>query len=263
MKILLINPNTSADMTERMVRAAADVLAPDVELVAITATRGMPYIASRAEAVIAGAITLEMLAEHHPGADAAVIAAFGDPGLIAARELFELPITAMAESAILTACMLGKRFAILTFSRTLVAWYEDAVALCGLEARCAGIRVPDVSFQSVTTVQHELENELIALAERTVKYDGADVIILAGAPLTGLAGRIADRVSVPLIDPLAAAVSQAQTLARLKPRAAQAGRFARPGPKPTEGLTPALGDWIEHRVASDAPVALSIVGSER
>jgi len=165
MKILLINPNTSTDMTERMVRTAADVLAPDVELVAITATRGMPYIASRAEAVIAGTITLEMLAEHHRGTDAVVIAAFGDPGLIAARELFEVPITAMAESAILTACMLGKRFAILTFSRALVAWFEDAVALCGLEARCGGIRVPDVSFQSVTTVQHELENELIALAE--------------------------------------------------------------------------------------------------
>src|ERR1700737_1601804 len=148
MKILLINPNTSTDMTERMVRTAADVLAPDVELVAITATRGMPYIASRAEA--------------------GVVAAFGDPGLIAARELFEVPITAMAESAILTACMLGKRFAILTFSRALVAWVEAAVALCGLEARCGGIRVPDVSFQSVTTVQHELENELIVLAERTV-----------------------------------------------------------------------------------------------
>src|SRR5260370_13063214 len=39
-----------------------------------------------------------MLAEHHRGTDAVVIAAFGDPGLIAARELFEVPITAMAES---------------------------------------------------------------------------------------------------------------------------------------------------------------------
>jgi Asp/Glu/hydantoin racemase len=249
MKILLINPNTSADMTERMIGTAAEVLAHGVELVALTASRGMPYIASRAEAAIAGAITLEMIAEHHDGADAVVIAAFGDPGLIAARELFEIPVTAMAESAILTACMLGKRFAILTFSRTLVAWFEDSVALCGLEARCAGIRVPDASFQSVATVQHELENELVALAERTIRNDGADVIILAGAPLAGLAGRIADRIPVPLIDPLAAAVSQAQTLARLKPRAARAGRFARPGPKPTQGLTPALGDWIEHRAA--------------
>src|SRR5258708_35512838 len=98
MKILLNNPNTSTDVTERMVRTTADVLAPDVELVATTATRGMPYIASRAEAVIAGTITLEMLAEHHRGTDAVVIAAFRDPGLIAARELFEVPITAMAEA---------------------------------------------------------------------------------------------------------------------------------------------------------------------
>ncbi|SOC35673.1 Asp/Glu/hydantoin racemase [Rhizobium subbaraonis] len=249
MKILLINPNTSVEMTERMVATAQSVLAPDTELVAFTATRGFPYIASRAEAMIAGGITLEMLAEHHHGCDAAVIAAFGDPSLIAARELFELPITAMAESAMLTSCMLGERFAMLTFSRTLVAWYEDAVAVTGLNHRCAAIRVPDVSFQSVSTVQYELENEIVALAENTVREHGADVLILAGAPLTGLAQRIAHRVSVPLVDPLAAAVSQAQTLARLKPRAASAGRFARPGPKPAEGLFPPLAAWIEHRPA--------------
>jgi allantoin racemase len=252
MKLLLINPNTSADMTDRMIRTAAQVLAPDVELVAITATRGMPYIASRAEAVISGTITLEMIAENHHGVDAIIIAAFGDPGLIGARELFEVPITAMAESSILTACMLGKRFSILTFSRTLVSWYEDAVALAGLEARCSGIRVPDVSFQSVATVQDELEGELVALAERAVKEDGADVIILAGAPLTGLAERVADRISVPVIDPLSAAVCHAQTLARLRPRPARAGRFARPGAKPAQGLLPALADWIEHRPASEA-----------
>jgi Asp/Glu/hydantoin racemase len=252
MKLLLLNPNTSADMTERMVRTAAHVLPPDVELVAITATRGMPYIASRAESVIAGAITLEMIAEHHHDADAVIIAAFGDPGLIAARELFELPVTGMAEASILTACMLGKTFSILTFSRTLVSWYEDAVALAGLEARCSSIRVPDVSFQSVATVQDELEAELVALAERTVKEDGADVIILGGAPLTGLAERVADRISVPVIDPLSAAVSHAQTLVRLKPRPASAGRFARPVAKPAEGLLPALADWIEHRSAKNA-----------
>lgn len=251
MKILLINPNTSVEMTERMVETARGVLAPDAELVAVTATRGFPYIASRAEAMIAGGITLEMLAEHHHGCDAAVIAAFGDPSLIAARELFEIPITAMAEAAMLTSCMLGERFAMLTFSRTLVAWYEDAVSVAGLTNRCAAIRVPDATFQSVSTVQYELENEIVALAERTVKENGADVLILAGAPLAGLAQRIAHRVPVPLVDPVAAAVSQAQTLARLKPRAATAGRFARPGPKPADGLFPPLADWIEHRSPGD------------
>ncbi len=73
------------------------------------------------------------------------------------------------------------------------------------------------------------------------------MVILGGAPLTGLAGRIAERVSVPLVDPLCAAVAQAELLARLKPRPARMGRFARPGPKPALGLPPALGAWIEHR----------------
>ena len=246
MRILLINPNTSNDMTERMVATARPLLTPDVELVPMTASRGMPYIASRAEALVAGTITLEMIAEHHAGMDAVVIAAFGDPGLVAARELFELPITGMAEASMLTACMLGRRFSIVTFSSTLTAWYEDAVALCGLEARCASIRVPDVGFRSVATVQDELESDLVELTERVTAEDQADVVILAGAPLTGLATRIAERVPVPLVDPICAAVSQAELLARIRPRAAKVGRFARPGPKAAIGLSPALKAWIEH-----------------
>ncbi|MDX6804733.1 aspartate/glutamate racemase family protein [Terrihabitans rhizophilus] len=245
MKIVLVNPNTSTDMTQRMVETASTMLPPGVELLALTADRGMPYIASRTEALIAGQLTLELLAEHAAEADAMVIAAFGDPGLVAARELFEVPVTGMAEAAMLTACMLGQTFSIITFSRTLVPWYEDAVALAGLQARCCSIRVPDCTFASVATVQNELEDELVALAERAVLEDAADVVILAGAPLTGLAERIADRVSVPLVDPLLAALGQAHLLARLRVRAPSRGRFARPDAKPAVGVAPALRAWIE------------------
>lgn len=235
-------------MTERMVESATRSLAPDIELVAMTADRGMPYIASRAEALLAGATTLEMIAQHHAGMDAVVIGAFGDPGLIAARELFDLPITAMAEAAMLTACMLGPRFGIVTFSPVMTAWYEDAVSLSGLNGRCAGIRVPDSGFGSIDRVQHELETELTELCCRAAVDDKADAVILAGAPLTGLAARIAERVPVPLVDPLDAAIGQAALLARLHTRPARAGRFARPGSKPATGITPALAAWIEHRV---------------
>ncbi|GBD49817.1 aspartate/glutamate racemase family protein [Methylopila sp. Yamaguchi] len=247
MRILLINPNTSVAMTERMVASASRSLAPDVELVALTAPQGMPYIASRAESVIAGAATLEMIAAHQSGVDAVVIGAFGDPGLIAARELFDLPVTAMAEAAMLTACMLAQRFSIVTFSPTLTAWYEDAVALSGLQARCAGIRVPDVSFASINDVQRELEAQLVELCQRSIETDKADAVILAGAPLTGFAAKVAARVPVPLIDPLDAAIGQATLLARLQTTPARAGRFARPPAKPGTGLTRALGAWIEHR----------------
>jgi Asp/Glu/hydantoin racemase len=251
MRLLLINPNTSAAMTARMEAEAAVALAPDARLTALTAARGLPYIASRAEAQLAGATVLETLAEHQAGFDAAVIAAFGDPGLIAARELFDLPLVGMAEAAMITACMLGQRFGIVTFSGTLLPWYEDAVALAGLSARCACVRAVTAGFRSVIEVQHELEAEIVGLANRAVAEDGADVVILAGAPLTGLARRIGEAVPVPLVDPLAAALGQAQALVRLAARPPRAGRFVRPPAKPATGLAPALQRWIERREADD------------
>jgi allantoin racemase len=66
------------------------------------------------------------------------------------------------------------------------------------------------------------------------------VIILAGAPLAGLAARVADRIPVPVVDGVAAAVKQAEALAALRPRKATAGTFRRPAPKPVTGVAPAL-----------------------
>ena len=247
MRILLLNPNTTEAITGRLLAAAQSVASPGTEIVPLTAPRGVPYIASRAEAQIGGAIALEMLAEHHHTVDAAIIAAFGDPGLMGARELFDLPVVGMAEAAMLTACMLGRRFAIVTFARALGPWYEECVAMHGLEGRCAGIRMLDETFADIVDVQDEKEAVLIELARRAVSEDAADCVILAGAPLAGLASRVAGRIPVPVIDQVAAALKQAEALVALKPRKALAGSFRRPPAKATLGLVSALAARIEGR----------------
>src|SRR5262245_23072140 len=99
MRILLLHPNTRAPMPARLAAAPPMVAAPGPTLVPLAAPRGMPYISGRAESQIGGAIALEMLAEHQTGADAAILAAFGDPGLFGARELFDLPVVGLAEAA--------------------------------------------------------------------------------------------------------------------------------------------------------------------
>lgn len=242
MRILVLNPNTSTGITDRLMGAARPAAAPGTELVALTAPRGFPYIATRAEAQIGGAIAIEMLAEHHTGFDAAIIAAFGDPGLLGARELFDLPVVGMAEAAMLTACMLGKRFAIVTFAQALGPWYEECVEMHGLCSRLAGIRMLDGSFGAVSDVQDEKEELLVQLANAAVTQDEADVIILAGAPLAGLAERVKHRIPVPVVDQMAAAVKQAEALVSLQVRKATAGTFRRPAAKPTIGLSPALAE---------------------
>jgi Asp/Glu/hydantoin racemase len=148
MRILVLNPNTSESITARLASAAKKAAASETVIVPLTAPRGVPYIATRAEAQIGGAIALEMLAEHHRDFDAAIIAAFGDPGLFGARELFDLPVVGLAEASMLTACMLGRRFAIVTFARALGPWYEDCVEMHGLSGRCAGVRTSRKKMRS-------------------------------------------------------------------------------------------------------------------
>ena len=247
MRILLLNPNTTTAVTDRLLTAAQKVIEPGTTLLPVTATRGVPYIATRAEAQIGGAIALEMLAEHHRDVDAAIIAAFGDPGLLGARELFDIPVVGMGEAAMLTACMLGGRFAIVTFAMALAPWYQESVDLLKLTDRCAGIRMLDGSFTSISDVQEEKEELLVDLANRTVAETGADVIILGGAPLAGLAEKVRERIPVPLVDQVQAAVKQAEALVALRVRKAQTGSFRRPAAKPTAGLAAALASRIEHK----------------
>jgi Asp/Glu/hydantoin racemase len=247
MKILIANPNTSSGVTDRLVASAKLVASPGTELLPMTASRGVPYIATRAEAAIGAAAALEMLAERRRDIDAAVVAAFGDPGLGGARELFDFPVVGMAEAAMLVACTLGRSFAIVSFSRSLEPWFAEIVAWHGLSGRCAAIRTLDEGFRSIEDVQEEKESVLVDLALRTVTDDAADVVILAGAPLAGLANKIRDRVPVPLVDGIQAATVMAEGLVRLNPRKAIAGTFRRPGPKDSKGLAAALADVIGHR----------------
>lgn len=246
MRILLLNPNTTSAVTDLLLAAGRTAVADDTVLVGMTAERGVPYIATRAEAQIGGAVALEMLAESHRDFDAAIIAAFGDPGLGGARELFSIPIVGLAEAGMLVACTLGRKFSIVTFATALEPWYRECVEWHGLTARCASIRTLDSAFRSIDDVQSEKENELVALAMHSVEQDGADVILLAGAPLAGLAPKVGDRLPVPVVDCTAAAVKLAETLVTLAPRKATAGTYRRPAAKPANGLASSLARWLAH-----------------
>ena len=117
----------------------------------------------------------------------------------------------------------------------------------GLADRCTAIRSLDGGFRSASDVAEEKEAMLLELAQRAIREDRADVLVLAGAPLAGLAGRVRDLLPVPVVDQVQAAVKQAEAVLALRPRKATSGSFRRPAPKPTSGLGEALAQRIEHR----------------
>lgn len=240
MKILLLNPNMTQAMTDNMATIARAAVGDMAEIIPVTASKGFPYIASRAEAQIASGLVLEMIAENADEVDAVVIAAFGDPGLAGARELFDLPVVGMAEAAVMTAALLGDTFAVVTFSPLMTRWYADCVRATGVNERFKGVHTPDAPPNQLAAVQDDLRADLIALATTAANQHHADVIILGGAPLAGLAPKIATEVPAVVVDPIVAAVLQAMTLARMKPHAASANRASKPAAKSSKGLSAPL-----------------------
>lgn len=85
MRILMINPNTSAGITEILAARMREIAGPDVTILPVTGRFGARYIASRAAATIAGHAALDALAEHVADCGVVYLACFGDPGLAALK----------------------------------------------------------------------------------------------------------------------------------------------------------------------------------
>jgi Asp/Glu/hydantoin racemase len=236
MRLLFINPNISESVSELIGSEARRAASRDTEISVLTAPFGVAYIETRFEALIGAYATATLAAEHHAKHDAIVVAAFGDPGLAGLREALPIPVLGLTESALMSASMLGQRYSIVAISRRITAWYRETVEANGLGQRLASIRHLDQPLADIGRVQEDHAERLAALCESAVKDDGADVIILAGAPLAGLARTVRDRIAVPVVDGVSSAVRHAETLVALNPRPARSGSFAPPPVKPNRGL---------------------------
>lgn len=236
MKLLLINPNISQSVSDLIEAEARRAAAPGTEVTVMTAPFGVAYIETRFESLIGAYATAQVAGEHAHDFDAMVVAAFGDPGIDGLREALDIPVVGLTEAALMSACLLGKRFSIVAISRRITAWYREVVQANGLEGRLASIRCLDTPLRSIGAVQEDHGETLRALCQTAIDEDGADVIIIAGAPLAGLARSIKDKIPVPVVDGVSSAVCHAQTLASLNPSPARQGSFARPPVKENRGL---------------------------
>lgn len=247
MKLLLINPNISSSVTALIESEARRSASPGTDITAATAPFGVAYIETRFEAMLGAHAAAQVAAEQAAGHDAVVIAAFGDPGLLALREVLPVPVTGLTEAALMTACQLGQRFSIIAISSRIAAWYRETVQGYGLLGRLAGIRSLNQPLRDVASIQQDHRDALVDLATRAVAEDGADVIVLAGAPLAGLARQVHALLPVPVVDGVSSAVRQAEALAALGPAKAREGSLAPPPAKPNHGLSPAMKALLERR----------------
>lgn len=240
MRLLVINPNTSHSITDLVARHAGREAGPGVEIRAVTGRFGPRYISSRAAVAVAGHAALDAFAEAGEGCDGVLLACFGDPGLLALREMAAVPVVGLAEASCHLACLLGQRFSIVTGGERWGPVLGEFVAGLGLAGRLASIRTVAPTGAAIAA---DPEGALDGLGEAclaSARDDGAEVVILGGAGLAGLAPRLAPRVPVPVLCSVAAGVQAVLAAARLGAAAATMGSFAPTPPVETVGLSPAL-----------------------
>jgi Asp/Glu/hydantoin racemase len=199
LRILLINPNTTESVTALVARHVADVAGDAATFVPVTGAFGAHYISSRASAAIAAHAALDALARHGEGVDAVYLACFGDPGLLALRELAPIPVVGMAEASCLEAAKDGRRFAIVTGGSLWGPMLTEFVGTMGLSDRLTGVRTVAPTGGEIADNPDAALAMLAQACTACATQDGADVVILGGAALAGLAARIQPNVPVPVL----------------------------------------------------------------
>ncbi len=234
MRLLLINPNTTADLTERLAAVARGAL-PGVEVVAATAAFGAPYIADRASFAIAGHAALDAFARHGAGADVVLLACFGDPGLDALREIADRPVIGLVEAACGEASRRG-RYSVVTGGERWGAMLREAARLRDLDGNLASIRTVAPTGGMIASDPQGATDLLRSACAACADEDGAETVVLGGAGLVGLAERLRPSLAVDVICSVAAGLRAAGAALAAPPPRGAAGHLA----SPTIGLAPEL-----------------------
>lgn len=238
MKLLIVNGNTTAAITDRIAAAARAAAAPTTEIVAVSARFGARVVGTRAENAIAGHAVLEAAAENHLGCDAVLVAISTDSGVSAARELLPIPVIGITEAALLTACALGGRFGYLTFGQRAAALSRELVEFYGLSGRMAGLDALDAPAAAFAEPDGFAGPMLDGIA-RLVEL-GADSVVLAGAAFAGQCQALQAQAAVPLLDGVQCGVAWLEALVRLGLPKSSGGSYATPPARTLSGVGAAL-----------------------
>jgi len=237
MRILVINPNTSVEMTSGIDSSARKYARPDTEIETVCPKKGPRSIESAYEEDLVSEGLLERVIEgNEKKFDAIIIACYGDPHLHSAREISEVPVYGIAESSMHMACMLGYKFSIVSVLERMRPILEELVTRVGLNSRCASIRIVEISVLDIEKDPSITIEALTEASKVAIKEDGAEAICLGCAGMVGLDKPMEKELGVPVLDGVVCAVKMAEAAFDYGLKLSKIKAFKKPGPKEFVGL---------------------------
>jgi allantoin racemase len=227
MRILIVNPNTTASMTRKLEAAGRRVAAAGTEIVAVNPAFGPPSIEGYYDEAFAVPGLLATI-KASLGFDAYVIGCFDDTGLDAARSLVEAPVVGIGEAAFHMASLIAGKFSVVTTLARSVPAIEHNLIRYGFAARCARVRASDVAVLELEKKSSPARSKLSAEIGRAVAGDGCEAIVLGCAGMADLAQVLSAEHDLPVVDGAAAAVKLCECLFALGLKTSKRGGYARP-----------------------------------
>ena len=227
MRILVINPNTTASMTAKIGDAARRVAAPDTEILAVNPATGPASIEGYYDEAMSFAGLLDIIRDT-PDVDAVVIACFDDTGLDAARCLTPKPVVGIGEAAFHVASLLANRFSVITTLARSVPAIEHNLQRYGLAGRCSGVRASNIPVLDLEDPESDAFSRIGLEIGRAIADDRAEAIVLGCAGMTDLTEALSQRHGLPVLDGVVCAVTLCESLVRLRLTTSRLGGYAPP-----------------------------------
>jgi len=236
MRIMVINPNTTISMTEKIGAAARAVASPNTKIIPVTPRTGPISIEGHYDEAISTIGVLEEIQKgEQDGVDAYVIACFGDPGLLAAREIARGPVLGIAEAAMHVTSFISTGFSVVTtLSRTRVI-AQHLVERYGMQAYCRNIRATDLAVLELEDEHSDARKIIMEECRQARDQDQSGAIVLGCAGMADLAQAITQELNIPVIDGVGAAVKLSEALIGLGLGTSKHGDLAYPLAKAYSG----------------------------
>src|SRR5215831_7159406 len=171
----------------------------------------------------AGLVVPELIrlapAAQQRGFDALIIGCYSDPGIDALRELLTIPVIGPGAASLHLAAQLGTRIGVLTPSGRGYGRLAARLRALGLASLLASVRPVGLSVTELGLKAPGALDKAARAARAAVEEDGADALVLgcmSMAFLPGVCEALGERVGVPIINPVSAALKTAEALLSMR-----------------------------------------------
>jgi allantoin racemase len=236
MRLHIVNPNSTVSMTEKIAIAARRAAAAGTEIISTTSSDGPVSIEGYYDGALAISSLLAQIdanecAKADGPVDAHIIACFDDTGLDAARCAASAPVVGIGEAAYHIACLVARRFSVITTLSRSIPVLEENLARYGLSSRCARVRASEVPVLSLEEPASGARGRITDEIAAAIREDRADAVVLGCAGMADFCADLAAEHGVPVVEGVSAAVRLAEALVVLGLKTAKTGGCAFPRAK--------------------------------